>query len=79
MTQSLERFQFAVCVTNAGCDDLEVWKLYRVLPDLTAASEDYIRIVDDSGEDYLYPTSRFVLVEFPEFIEQKLIAAVPAA
>jgi hypothetical protein len=75
MPNSSDRAQFAVCVLSEGCDDLEVWKLYRVLTDETAASEDYIRIVDNSGEDYLYPISRFVLVNFPKLIEQKLIAA----
>lgn len=78
MLNSSDLTQFAVCVESEGCDDLEVWKLYRVLPDETAASDDYIRIVDNSGEDYLYPISRFVLVNFPKLVEQKLIAAATA-
>jgi hypothetical protein len=68
--------KFVVCVANEGCDDLEVWKLYRVLPDADAAAEGYLRVVDDSGEDYLYPAGRFVGVQFPRAVEQKLLAAV---
>jgi hypothetical protein len=66
--------KFAICIANEDCDDLEVWKLYRVMPDTTAAKEDYLRIVDESGEDYLYPANRFVLVDFPPQIEDKLLA-----
>ena len=56
---------FAVCVANEGSHDLQVWKLYRVLPDAAAAEVGYLRVVDESGEDYLYPAGRFVGVEFP--------------
>ncbi|HJT78119.1 MAG TPA: hypothetical protein VJ739_13025 [Gemmataceae bacterium] len=69
------RPRFAVCVANEGCDDLQVWKLYRVLPDVKAAAEDYLRVVDDSGEDYLYPAGRFVVVEFSAAVARKLLAA----
>jgi hypothetical protein len=74
MTQASNRAIFAICIASEGSDDLQVWKLYRVLPDATAADEDYLRVIDDSGEDYLYPASRFVVVEFPEVVEQKLMA-----
>jgi hypothetical protein len=60
-------------VLNEGCDDLQVWKLYRVLPDTVAATEGYLRVLDDSGEDYLYPSSRFVVVEFPAIVEKRLL------
>jgi hypothetical protein len=75
MANTLKQSKFAVCVNNENSDDLQVWKLYRVLPDTTAAVEDYLRVVDESGEDYLYPANRFVLVEFPELVEQRLLAA----
>ena len=70
-------FRFAICIANDGCDDLELWKLYRVLPDVKAAQEDYLRIVDESGEDYLYSASRFVLVEFTQQVREKLLAVAP--
>lgn len=66
---------FVICVNGAGDDDLQVWKLYRVLADDKATVENYLRVVDDSGEDYLYPESRFVGVDFPEPIAAQLLAA----
>ena len=63
MVKKNTKDRFAICVSNEGCDDLETWKLYRVLPDKEAAEEDFLRIVDESGEDYLYPSVRFVQVD----------------
>jgi hypothetical protein len=74
MPKNQNRAPFAVCVTNEGSDDLQVWKLYRVLPDAVAAAEGYMRVIDDSGEDYLYPESRFVVVDFPAPAEEKILA-----
>ena len=58
MTGIPARPVFAVCVANQGCDDLSVGMLYRLLPDEAAAAEGLVRVVDDSGEDYLYPADR---------------------
>ncbi len=69
--------RFVVCVN--GSDDLQIWKLYRVLPDEMAARDNYLRIIDDSGEDYLYPASRFVPVDFPAPIERQLLEALQVA
>jgi len=69
---------FAVCVANNGCDDLSLGMLYRVLPDQEAAREHHLRVIDDSGEDYLYPADRFVVVAVPQAEEQKLVAVAPA-
>ncbi|HXH86099.1 MAG TPA: hypothetical protein VNI35_04695 [Nitrospira sp.] len=58
--------RFAVCIDNSEYPaSLEIHKLYRVLPDKNAEREGDLRIVDESGEDYLYPADYFVLVEFP--------------
>ena len=54
-----------LCIENKDCDDLEKRKVYQVLPDDKAADEGYLRIVDESGEDYLYPESYFISVELP--------------
>ncbi|GEM_PF-858911 len=51
--------QFVVCIRNKDCGDLEVRKIYQVLPDKAAAEDGYIRVIDESGEDYLYPASYF--------------------
>ena len=75
MAKQQSRPKFVVCVANEGCDDLQVWKLYRMLPDAKAAGDGYIRVIDESGEDYLYPAQRFVGVDFPAAVEQKLLAA----
>lgn len=73
MTKNTRKKRFAICVSNANCDDLEIWKLYRVLPDRSAAREQFLRIIDESGEDYLYPESRFVVVDLPRTVVQQLL------
>ncbi|MEL6469655.1 MAG: hypothetical protein AAFQ74_08005 [Cyanobacteria bacterium J06623_4] len=78
MKHSSEKRRFAICVSNENCDDLQILKIYQVLPDPGAAEESYIHVVDDSGEDYLYPSSCFVNADFPEMLTQQLIAAVPS-
>jgi hypothetical protein len=66
------RRRFAVCIRNPGCDDLVVGKIYEVLPDRLAAREQYLRVVDDSDEDYLYPADFFVAVDLPRAAERAL-------
>jgi hypothetical protein len=56
---------FVLCIDNRGAEDLDVRKVYRVLPDKTATATGYVRVIDESGEDYLYPASFFVSVEVP--------------
>ena len=57
--------RFAICIENKDCDDLKRGKVYLVLPDTKAKKEGFLRIVDESGEDYLYPESYFVFIELP--------------
>lgn len=57
--------KFALCIENKDCDDLEKRKIYQVLLDDIAAKDGYLRIVDESGEDYLYPESYFIFVQLP--------------
>ena len=57
--------KFVLCVRNDDCDDLELRKVYEVLEDTAAAKEGYLRIVDDSSEDYLYPEQYFVRIALP--------------
>jgi len=65
-----------LCIRNDGCDDLEPRKVYQVIEDSEAAAEGYIRIVDESGEDYLYPANYFVSIELPK--DAAKVLAVPA-
>ena len=59
------RKRFAICVRNKGAEDLDVRKVYELLSDARAAKEGYVRVIDESGEDYLYPAAFFVPVELP--------------
>jgi len=72
MVTSKRPVAFAICVANEGCDDLEVWKVYQVLTDPKAAGVGCIRVIDESGEDYLYPVDRFVAVDFPKDAKARL-------
>jgi hypothetical protein len=63
---------FALCVEDGGLEDLEARKLYQVLPDRDAAQEGYIRVVDESGEDYIYPSDLFVPVRLPASVVRRL-------
>lgn len=66
---------FAICVRNEGAEDLDLRKVYRVLPDKAAAAEGYLRVVDDSSEDYLYPAAYFVFVDLPQKARRALSTA----
>jgi hypothetical protein len=59
------RARLAICLRNDDCIDLEVRKVYPVLPDAAAAKDGYLRVIDESGEDYLYPADYFVMVDVP--------------
>ena len=73
MTQKKPAFKFAVCITNDDHEaSLELHKIYRVLPDEDAAADGDIRVVDESGEDYLYPADWFVFIELPHALEKSL-------
>jgi hypothetical protein len=67
--------QFVVCVRNEDCEDLELRKIYQVLPDDAAAEDGYIRVIDESGEDYLYPADYFLPIELSKDLEKALMAA----
>ncbi len=65
--------RFAVCIDNTDYEaSLIPRKIYDVIPDEKAGKDDFLRIIDESGEDYLYHSSFFVLVEFPAEVEHAL-------
>ena len=76
MEKEKQRQVFALCVENKDCEDLEKRKVYQVLPDEEAEKEGYLRIIDESGEDYLYPQSYFVLVQLPREAQEALRVAI---
>ena len=68
--------RFAVCVKNDGYQvSLELHKIYRLVDDSTALAEGDVRIVDESGEDYLYPRDWFIMIDVPQQVEQSLLKA----
>lgn len=68
--------RFAACVNNSEYPaSLELHKIYRVLPDEDAAADGDLRVVDESGEDYLYPADYFVIVELPQEVRESLTRA----
>ena len=68
--------QFAVCVRNEGYEaSLERNKIYAVLPDDDAERDGALRVVDESGEDYLFSADRFVAIEVPAAVRASLLKA----
>jgi hypothetical protein len=67
---------FLLCVKNDNYPaSLEVRKVYQALPDEAAAARRFVRIIDESGEDYLYPDSYFVAIELPQAAASAFIQA----
>ena len=65
--------RYVVCVENGGCQaSLEVRKIYRALPDEPADKIGWIRVIDESGEDYLFPSKHFMPIELTEDLEHAL-------
>ena len=67
---------FVVCINNEGFSaSLEVRKIYQVLPDTDAESKGLLRVVDESPEDYLFPSAHFIKIELPKSVVDALLAA----
>ena len=67
--------KFVLCIENKDTDDLEKRKIYQIIPDSNAEKEGYIRIVDDSGDDYLYPKNYFIPIQLPLEIQKAISAS----
>ena len=64
---------FGICVQNADYPaSLELRKLYQVIPDDDAKGDGLLRVVDESGEDYLYPAEYFLVVDLPHDVRETL-------
>jgi hypothetical protein len=74
-TRPKPRRQFAICIRTDDPDLLTPRRIYEVLPDESAAKSQYIRVIDNEGEDYLYPAAYFVFVDFPPAVEEALLRA----
>ena len=75
MGQNSKKWTFMLCIENKDCEDLERRKIYQVLPDDEASKEGYVRVIDESGEDYLYPESYFILLKLPREAQDALQVA----
>jgi len=67
--------KFAVCIQSDDADLLTPRMIYQLLPDESAAKSDYVRVVDNEGEDYLYPAKFFMFLDLPDEIERALLRA----
>jgi hypothetical protein len=67
--------RFAICISTDDPDLLTPRKIYQVLPDESADRSKYIRVIDNEGEDYLYPAEYFIFVAFPLAAERALLQA----
>jgi len=67
--------QFALCLDNTGNEASSILgKVYAIVPDARAAKDNLIRVIDESGEDYLFARSQFEVVEFPQAVRRRLLA-----
>ena len=68
--------QFALCINNEGYEaSLEVGKVYRIIPDEEASAHGYIRIIDESGEDYAFSDDHFYRIDLPDAVGEILESA----
>ncbi len=72
----MSKHSLVVCIANQGYEaSLELRKLYEALPDAEATGLGQLRVIDESGEDYLYPASLFVSVTLPEPVVERVLHA----
>ena len=67
--------KFAVCIQSDDADLLTPRMIYQILPDESAAKSEYVRVIDNEGEDYLYPAKYFIFLDLPQEIERALSEA----
>jgi hypothetical protein len=68
--------RFVICINNTEYPaSLELHKIYRILPDEEAAAEEDLRVIDESGEDYLYPADYFLPIDLPRKVDVALRAS----
>ena len=76
MKRTAKEQRFVLCVKNKECADLELRKVYVVLADKIAEKEGFVRVIDETGEDYLYPQSYFAFIKVPRVVQDTLAIAV---
>ena len=72
--------RFALCLENTGNEaSLILGKVYQIVPDARAAKDDLVRIIDESGDDYLFDKHQFAFVDFPQGVRRKILALQKAS
>ena len=66
MHSTTKNQKYVVCIRNDDCDDIEIFKIYCVIRDGNAKEEGMLRLIDESGEDYLYPKDYFTTIKLPK-------------
>ncbi|MGI9036465.1 MAG: hypothetical protein ACR2GD_10565 [Pyrinomonadaceae bacterium] len=69
---------FAICLENSGCDDLELNKIYPVAAAEANDPKSYLRIIDESEEDYIYPREMFEIVNLPAQVQSRVLENIAA-
>jgi len=70
----MSQHHFVICIDNANYEAaLEIRKIYETIPDDEATRSGLMRVIDESGEDYLYPVSYFVPIELPRTVERAML------
>ncbi len=72
MSKPKVNYRFVLCIENKDCEYLEKRNIYKMLPDEEAEQEGFIRVIDESGEDYLYPKSYFIAIPLPREAQEAL-------
>ncbi|MDP2362273.1 MAG: hypothetical protein Q8M94_00735 [Ignavibacteria bacterium] len=67
--------KFVICIKNKDCDDLEKRKVYAVKFDSKAEAEGFLRVIDESGENYLYPKSFFTPIQLSQELQDHLFTS----
>jgi|EndMetStandDraft_9_1072997.scaffolds.fasta_scaffold420108_1 hypothetical protein len=69
--------RYLLCVSSLGVEvSLDVWKVYRQLPDDWAESHEMVRVIDNTGEDYLFPASHFMPIQIEPAMERRIRSSV---
>jgi hypothetical protein len=75
MTRKRRGTSFAVCIRNEGYEAaIELRKIYRAIPDTSAERHQLLRVIDESGEEYLYPQGFFLPIDLPKALEKAVLA-----
>ncbi len=69
---------FALCLENSECDDLELNKIYPVVEADANDPESYLRIIDESEDDYIYPKQMFEVINLPVQIQNRVLENIAA-